>query len=86
MGNDLMAVGCTSTYFVKLKDVPVGFVTPASFEAAYCFIFSRRRVAVAIYRMICLGPILCITYTWQNKNVSTFGGETIWAVSDKTGP
>ena len=39
----------------KLYD-PVGFVNPhpSSFEAVYCFICGRRRVAVARYRMICL--------------------------------
>ena len=37
----------------KLYDVPVGFV-PSSFEAVYCFICGRQRVAVARYRMICL--------------------------------
>ena len=37
----------------KLYDIPVGFVSP-SFEAVYCYIRSRRRVAVARYRMICL--------------------------------
>ena len=37
----------------KLYDVPVGFVPPY-FEAVYCFICGRRRVAVARYRMICL--------------------------------
>ena len=39
----------------KLYDVPVGFVTPPPyFETVYCFIYGRRRVAVARYRMICL--------------------------------
>ena len=39
----------------KLYDVPVDFVAPLpSFEVMYCFIFGRRRVAVALYRMICL--------------------------------
>ena len=38
----------------KLSDVPVGFVAPPYFEAVYCFICGRRRVAVARYRMICL--------------------------------
>ena len=37
----------------KLYDVTVGFVPP-SFEAVYCYICNRRRVAVARYRMICL--------------------------------
>ena len=40
------AVGCSPSYF--------GFVTPSSFEAVHCFIFSRRRVAVARYWLICL--------------------------------
>ena len=38
----------------KLYDVFVGFVSHSSFEAVYCFICGRRRVAVARYRMICL--------------------------------
>ena len=38
----------------KLYDVLVGFVYPPSFEAVYCYICGRRRVAVARYRMICL--------------------------------
>ena len=40
----------------KLYDVPVGFVflPGTSFEAVYCYICGRRRVAVARYRMICL--------------------------------
>ena len=39
----------------KLYDVPVGFVTPPPyFEAVYCFICGRRRMAIARYRMICL--------------------------------
>ena len=38
----------------NLYDVPVGFVSHSSFEAVYCFICSRRRVAVARYRMNCL--------------------------------
>ena len=37
----------------KLYDVPIGFVSPF-FEAVYCYIYGRRRVAVARYRMICL--------------------------------
>ena len=37
----------------KLYDVPVGFVSP-SFEAVYCYICDRRRMAVARYRMNCL--------------------------------
>ena len=37
----------------KLYDVPGGFVPP-SFGVMYCFICGRRRVAVALYRMICL--------------------------------
>ena len=39
----------------KLYDVPVDFVPPfLSFETVYCFIWGRRRVAVAWYRMICI--------------------------------
>ena len=39
-----------------LYDVTVGFVTPKPphFQAVYCFICGRRRVAVTRYRMICL--------------------------------
>ena len=37
----------------KLHDVLVGFV-PLSFETVNCFTCSRRRVAIARYRMICL--------------------------------
>ena len=37
----------------SLYDVPVGFESP-SFEALYCYICGRRRVAVARYRVICL--------------------------------
>ena len=37
-----------------LYDVHIGFVAPSSFEAVYCFICGRRRVAVARYRIICL--------------------------------
>ena len=37
----------------KLYDIPVGFVNPPpSFEAVYCYICGRRRVAVARDRMI----------------------------------
>ena len=43
----------------KLYDVPVGFVTPPYFEAVYCFICGRRRVALARYRTICLVHIQC---------------------------
>ena len=39
----------------KLYDVPVGFVSSPSFEAVYCYICGRQRVAVARYRMICFG-------------------------------
>ena len=38
----------------KLYDVPVGFVSSPLFEAEYCYISDRQRVAVAPYRMICL--------------------------------
>ena len=44
-------------YFCYVSQfIPVGFVTPPPpyFEAVYCFICGRRRVAVARYRMICL--------------------------------
>ena len=43
----------------KLYDVRVGFVPPPYFEAVYCFICGRRRVAVARYRMICLVIVVC---------------------------
>ena len=42
----------------KLYDVPVGFVKPSSFEAVYCYICIRRRVAVARYRMFCLNIVM----------------------------
>ena len=38
----------------KLYDVPVSFAPPPYFDAVYCFICCRRRVALARYRMICL--------------------------------
>ena len=39
----------------KLYDVPVEFLPPPPYvEAVYCFICGCRRVAVALYRMICL--------------------------------
>ena len=41
----------------KLCDVPVGFVPPPSFDAVFCYICGRRRVAVARYRMICFVPV-----------------------------
>ena len=34
-------------------------------EAVYCFIYGRRRVAVAQYRMICLVP--AFTYMYKKK-------------------
>ena len=41
--------------FISDVTISVGFVTPPPyFEAMYCFICGRRRVAVARYRMICL--------------------------------
>ena len=51
------AVGCTAeSYFVIIILIcSRRFWKPlASFEAMYCFICCRRRVAVARYRMICL--------------------------------
>ena len=41
---------------IKLYDVPVGLITttPSSFEALYCFICGRQKMAVARYQMICL--------------------------------
>ena len=58
----------------KLYDVPVGFVTPPpySFEAVYCFISGRRRVAVARYRMICLVLIFSIVDNFIYKHVFRF--------------
>ena len=35
------AVWCTASFFVKIICIPVGFITPASFEAVYCFICGR---------------------------------------------
>ena len=43
----------------KLYDVPVLFLFPTSFEAVYCYICGRRRVAVARYWMICLVIVPC---------------------------
>ena len=50
------ALGAPLHTFSKLYEVLVGFITPPPppFEAVYCFICGRRRVAVARYRMICL--------------------------------
>ena len=43
----------TTSYFVKLYDVPVGIVTPPpSFEAVYCFICDHWRVAVDIWWLV----------------------------------
>ena len=42
-----------TSYFVKLIWYSGWFCKPY-FEAVYCFIFGRRRVAIARYRMICL--------------------------------
>ena len=47
-------VGCTATYFVKIIWWSRWFCNTPFFEAVYCFICGRRRVAVARYRMICL--------------------------------
>ena len=38
----------------RLYDVPVGFVSPLSFESVYCYIYGRQRVTAARYRIICL--------------------------------
>ena len=38
----------------KLYDVSFDFVSSHSFEAVYCYICGRQRVAVARYRIICL--------------------------------
>ena len=61
----------------KLYDVPVGFVTtpPPYFEAVYCFICGRRRVAVARYRMISLVLIY----------IFNFFSKTAWWISMKLG-
>ena len=49
------AVGCAASYFVKIIWCSRWFCTlPPYFEALYCFICGRRRVAVPRYRMICL--------------------------------
>ena len=45
----------------KLYDVPVGFIPPPSFDAVYCFICRRRRIAVARYRIICLVLLTCLS-------------------------
>ena len=51
---------CTASNFVKSCDVPVCFVANPHppFEAVFCFICNRRRVAVARYQMIC--PVLLL--------------------------
>ena len=51
-------VGCTASYFVKIIRCSRWFCPPPSFEAVYCYICGRRRVAVARYRMICLVHVL----------------------------
>ena len=56
--------GCTASYF-KLYDVSVGFVSPPSFEAVYCYICGRRGVAVARYRMICLVLVNSILHQYR---------------------
>ena len=51
----LVFVGCTASYFIKFIWCSCWFCTPPPyFEAVYCFICGRRRVAVVRYRMICL--------------------------------
>ena len=56
----------------KLYDVPVGFVSP-SFETMYCYICGRRRVVVALYRMICLVLISLAPYRCFVNRPSTCG-------------
>ena len=51
------AFGCTISQFVKSYNVPVGFITPSSFEAVHCFVCGRRMVAVVRYRMTELASI-----------------------------
>ena len=62
------AVGCIASYFVsKLYLVPVGSPPPPSFDAVYCFICGRRRVAVARYQMIRLALVWCFQrYEWYS--------------------
>ena len=50
--------------FSELYGVPVDFEAPSSsFEAVYCFICGRQRVAVAPYQMICL----VLTFLFYNR-------------------
>ena len=60
----------------KLYDVPVGFVPPPpSFEAMYCFICGRRRVAVARYLVICLVPL----ENFEQVEISTTGSFLLYS-------
>ena len=60
--------GASINALSKLYDISVSFVTPASFEAVYCFIWGRRRLAIALYRMISLMILLNYKYyTWYNQ-------------------
>ena len=51
----------TASYFVKLKDAPLGFVTNTVMLGS-AFISGRQRVAVARYQMMCLVfvYVLCV--------------------------
>ena len=56
---------------------------PFSFEAVYCFICGRQRVAVARYRMICL-VLAKVTvdghYPYYRTTCITFGNKEILVV------
>ena len=54
----------------KFLDVQVGFVTP-SFDAVYCYICGRRRVAVDRYRMICL-VLVCVHHAMLLHSMSDY--------------
>ena len=69
------SVGGTTSYFVK--SIPCStfstFVTPVpQFEAVYCFIRSRQRVAVARNRIICLVLVLVNLF----RNASKYSPKT----------
>ena len=65
-----MPSNCTYT-LSKLYDVPVGFVThDPYFEAVFCFICGRQRVAVARSRMICLVLIHLYVFHEESKNLA----------------
>ena len=76
----------------KLYDIHIGFFSLLSFETVYCFICSRRRLADARYRMICLfhlnmaadPMIIFFTHGWSKKK-SSFESATEVVVSTSIG-